>query len=93
MTKLPAWSVMQISAIDRLYNLTEVKLASVTGNTALGTDNRSYTLSDTVAVYELVDGEYHYSSLARVNDGVHTLSGWYDKADSAGGRVRVIVAK
>ena len=81
------------SSIDRLYNLTEVKLESVTGSVALGKDNRSYTLSDAVAVYELVNGEYQYSSLARVNDGTHTLTGWYDKAESAGGRIRVIVAK
>lgn len=79
--------------VDRPCNLTERKLQSVSGNLAMDTNNRSHTMSDAVAVYELVDGEYKYSSINRVNDGEHTLTGWYDKAESSGGRIRVIVAK
>ncbi|BDF69558.1 hypothetical protein CE91St41_05390 [Oscillospiraceae bacterium] len=78
--------------VDRFVNLTEVKLESAEGNTALSDANRKYTLSDAVAVYEVRDGEYYYSSLSRVNGGGFTLTGWYDKDESQGGRIRVILA-
>ena len=78
--------------VDRFVNLTQVKLESAEGNTALSDANRKYTLSDAVAVYEVRDGEYYYSSLSRVNGGGFTLTGWYDKDESQGGRIRVILA-
>ena len=52
-----------------------------------------HTISDSVAVYEYRSGNYYLSTLARVREGDFTLTGWYDKADSAGGRLRVIVAR
>ena len=39
------------NAVERLYNLSERKLDSVSGSTAVGTNNQKYTLSDNVAVY------------------------------------------
>ena len=53
----------------------------------------SHTLSDSVVVYEYRNGAYYLSSLARAEEGDFTLTGWYDKADSEGGRLRVIVAR
>lgn len=53
----------------------------------------SHTLSDGVAVYEYRNGAYYLSSLARAEEGNFTLTGWYDKADSEGGRLRVVVAR
>ena len=78
---------------DRLYNLSERKLDSVSGSTAVGTNNQKYTLSDNVAVYVYEGGEYQLSSLARISGGNYSLTGWYDKDESAGGRIRVIIAR
>lgn len=78
--------------LDRIFNLTELKLTSVAGNKATA-GNRDYTLSDNVAVYELRDKTYYLTELSRVTGGSYTLTGWYDKAETDGGRVRVIIAK
>ncbi len=54
---------------------------------------REYLLSDNTAVYERQNGQYRLSSLARVEGGSFALTAWYDAAQSAGGRIRVIVAQ
>ena len=68
-------------------------LYSVSGTVAVGSDDREYAVSETVAVYEVVNGEYQFSSLARISGGDYTLTGWYDKAENQGGCIRVIVAR
>ncbi len=80
--------------VERLYNLTELKVDSISGNTVVSTNNRTYTISDSVAVYirKGVD-EYQLSTLARVLEGDYTLTAWYDKAEDQGGRIRVITAQ
>ena len=82
-----------LQAPDRISNLTEVKLDSVTGNTALSSANRSYPVSERAAVYEVRDGKYYLSSLTRVSGGDYTLAGYYDKEPEQGGQIRVIVAR
>lgn len=79
--------------IERLSNLDQRKLDSVSGNVAVGTDNRQYALSETVAYYVVVNGEYQLTTLSRIQDGDYSLTGWYDKDESVGGRIRVIVAQ
>ena len=79
--------------IERLSNLNQRKLDSISGNVAVGTDNRQYTLSETVAYYVVVNGEYQLTTLSRIQDGDYSLTGWYDKDESVGGRIRVIVAQ
>ena len=79
--------------VERLVNLSQRKLDSVSGSIAVGTDNRGYALSETVAVYVVVNGEYQLSTLSRIQGGDYTLTGWYDKDESAGGCIRVIVAR
>ena len=81
------------SSIERLVNLTQRRLTSVSGTVAVGNDNREYAVSETVAVYEMVNGSYQLSSLARISGGDYTLTGWYDKDESQGGCIRVIVAR
>ena len=44
-------------------------------------------------VYEYQDGAYYLSTLAGGQGGRFELSGWYDKSESLGGRIRVIVAR
>lgn len=77
---------------SKMSNLKSVKLNSVDVLTAMTQDNESFPLVDSVAVYELENGEYHFSSLERVRVG-YTLTGYYDRSVADGGRIRVIVAK
>lgn len=86
----PGKFFFESGVLSSITDLTRVKLTAVSGNTGIS-GTTSYTLSDGVAVYELTDGDYHFSSLERVASG-YLLTGWYDKAESAGGRIRVIVA-
>ena len=76
---------------EKLYALTAAQAGQVLGNQFV-TGNQRYTLSDSVVVYEYRDGRYYLSSLARAEGG-GTVTAWYDKAESEGGRVRVIVVK
>lgn len=78
--------------IDRLVNLTEVKITAVEGNTAYA-GNRQYAIWDNALVYEVRDGKYYPTSLALVSGGNYTLTGYYDKDQTDGGRIRVILAK
>lgn len=78
--------------IDRFANLTEVRLTSVEGTTAYA-GNRQYAIWDDALVYEVRDNEYYPTSLALVSGGDYTLTGWYDKDQTDGGRIRVILAR
>ena len=78
--------------IDRFANLTEVRLTSVEGTTAYA-GNRQYAIWDDALVYEVRDNEYYPTSLALVSGGDYALTGWYDKDQTDGGRIRVILAK
>ena len=81
------------SSIERLYNLTELKVESISGNTVVGEFDRQYTISDNVAVYVYENGEYQLTSLERVTGGDYRLTAWYDKPENGGGRIRVILAR
>ena len=81
------------TTVERLYNLTEVEVDSINGNTIVDAQNHSYTLSDSVAVYVYESGEYQLTSLDRVSGGDYRLTAWYDKPESEGGRIRVILAR
>lgn len=77
--------------------LSEVKnISQISANTVIG--NTNHTISDKVNVYKrsgsFADGYTYY--LADISDAVgiakdKIIAAYYDKADSAGGRVRVIV--
>ncbi|MCI8650990.1 MAG: S-layer homology domain-containing protein [Oscillospiraceae bacterium] len=79
-------------APGKISKLNSVKLASVDALTAVATDNTSFPVWSSVAVYELSGSDYRLSSLERVRTG-YTLTGYYDKSISDGGCIRVIVAK
>lgn len=77
---------------ERLRALTATKTGKISeGQFVAG--NQKYTLSQSVAVYEYRSGQYYLSSLARAEAGDFTLTAWYDKPESSGGRIRVIVAR
>lgn len=77
---------------EKMYSLTSAKTGEVSGNQFV-TGERKYTLADNVIVYEVRNGNYYLSTLARIKSGNFILTGWYDKADVDGGRLRVISAK
>lgn len=83
---------MDDGKVDKFANLTEVKLTGVDGFTALS-NNRKYAISENVMVYEVRDNKYYLSSLDLVTQGDFTLTGWYDRPESEGGQIRVILAK
>lgn len=78
--------------IDRFLNLTEVKLTGLEDTTAYA-GNRQYAVWDDVLVYEVRDNKYYPTSLALVAGGDYTLTGYYDKDQTDGGRIRVILAR
>ena len=77
---------------DRLLPLTQVKADGVSGS-LLQAGDRSYQIADQVAVYEYRDREYFLSTLDRVQEQGLSLTGWYDRPESEGGRIRVIIAQ
>lgn len=67
--------------------------AKIVDNTTLAYGNEIYLFADNVIVYEHVDGRYIQSTLARVQDEGLQLTFWYDRAPSAGGRIRMVLAE
>ena len=78
--------------VDRFVNLTGVRIDTVDGLTAYA-ENRQYAIWDDVLVYEVRGDQYYLTSLSLVTDGKYSLTGYYDKAQSEGGRIRVILAR
>ena len=74
-------------------SLTQVKdLAAVTETQVIAGDGTVYTLSEQADVYVYEDFTYLYSNLQEVRGGAYNLRAYYDREDSAGGRVRIIIA-
>ena len=80
------------AAPERLYSLTAVQGGQLVGN-QLVSGSRKYTLSDDVVVFDSRGGGYYLSTLSRAEESGAQLTAWYDKAESEGGRIRVIVVK
>lgn len=78
--------------VDGFVNLPSVRIDTVDGTTAYA-DNRQYAIWDDALVYEVRDGEYYLTSLSLVTGGDYSLTGYYDKDQSDGGRIRVILAR
>lgn len=80
------------TAPERLARLTSAGTGTVVSG-KFEVKNTRYAISEQLVVYEYRNGSYYLSTLARVQEEGYTLTGWYDKAESAGGRLRVIVAR
>lgn len=80
------------ASAEKLKALTEVKLTALGAGEALA-GTQTYLLSDRVLYYELRGTDYYLTDKAHVEAGRYTLTGWYDKLPSEGGRIRVIVAR
>lgn len=88
--KGPCQIRMDGTTVDRIYNLSPVPLTALSGLTAqAGTETR--LLSDNAAAYEYRDGKYYLSDLVRLSGKGFRLTGYCDKAESAGGRIRIVV--
>lgn len=72
----------------KLQNLKQALLTTVSATSAQAL-NTTYRVADSVTVYETKDGEYLPSSIAAIEGGDHTLTGWYDED----GIIRIIIAK
>ena len=46
-----------------------------------------------MVVYDNRNGGYYLSTRARAEESGGSVTAWYDKAESEGGRIRVIVVK
>lgn len=88
----PIQIIGETSDPERMFSLTATSPGQIQGNLFVA-GNRKYTLSDSVVVYEQRGSQYYLSSLGRAQSGEFTLTAWYDKAETAGGRIRVIVAR
>lgn len=76
----------------KLRNLTEVKLTSLDSAYAVG-DNVKYPLGSGASVYLCSGDSYALRSVSAVsNTNSYTLYGYYDKAPSSGGCIRIIIA-
>ena len=82
----------ELSNPDKIYKLTKVSADRISGNKLIA-NNRAYTLADNVVYYEYRDDTYYLSNAQRVEELGLSLTGWYDKAESSGGRIRLVVAK
>lgn len=88
---------MDGTELVNMYSLTEVRLTSASGGQAVSSSNQKFNIANGVQVYEKryqigLGAQYYMTSLDQVNDGSYTLTGWYDKAESEGGRMRIIIA-
>lgn len=90
--------MMDGTTLDKMYNLTEVKLTAATTNgTAVADNGQKFNISTGVQIYlkqnqSGLGTQYYVASLDKLNSGDYSLTGWYDKPESSGGRMRVIVA-
>ena len=97
-TKYPVSSATPIRLLgeigqpDRLQSLTSAGRGGLVGGQFVS-EGRHYALAPNVLVYEVRDNVYTLSSLARAESGEFSLTAWYDRPESAGGRIRVILAK
>lgn len=88
----PAKFVFEDGEVKAVTNLTSVKVDGVDGRQAV-TGNRTWPLADGVAVYEVRENKYYFSSLSIVEGGGYSLTGWYDNQPADGGCIRVLIAR
>lgn len=85
--------VLTNNAIESIYDLTEISVASI-GSTTLQSGNTKYPLADECSIYLLLNGEYISTTIDRISDlKKYHVKAYIDNAVLAGGRIRVIVAE
>lgn len=77
----------------KLQPLSKVTATGLT-QTALTAGGTTYTLSGNVQVYYKQNNAYQLSSLQAIDDlSQYTVTGYYDKTDREGGRIRILIAE
>ena len=91
-----AYFAMSGDRIKKIGNITtETDIAVINRNKAYSSKNEGYEIADDVKVYmyDYTDYEYKLSDLDElVSSDYSEITGYYDKAVSAGGKIRVITA-
>ncbi len=85
-----AFSAGRISKIGNIGG--DVSISMVSDEYAYTDKNKSYPLDENVKVFILSGGAYKSADLSDLKKGDYTMTGYYDKEESSGGRIRVIVA-
>ncbi len=80
--------------ITDMEQLAGGNVTSINALTAM-VDGTRYTLSESLQVYQYIDGSYYAVTLSDVSDlNTYQLTGYYDDSDhSAGNQIRILVAK
>lgn len=90
-----------IYRISTMYSLSSANIAAVTLSNVVSGDGTVYTYSDDVQVYKMTPSTEYVSyvytkmpldDIVNVSEGA-SITAYYDKKDTSGGRVRVIVVK
>ena len=79
-------------SIKSMRQMDSIKITDL-GVETVKSNNKTYTLADSIQVYLRDGGDYYLTDLASVNENDYNLTGWYDTASGgAGGLVRIIIA-
>lgn len=89
----PVRFYLENNAPARMVSLQSVRLSSVgVGQVYVG--QTAWQLAGNTQVYIRSSGDYTLSSLEAVSGSErYTLTGWYDKPETSGGRIRLIIAE
>lgn len=82
------------NTINTAKNLTKVSLNSV-NSTVAKSSSKSYTMADNAQIYTKDDTGYHLVSAEYINKldaESYTLNGYFDKDETSGGRIRIVIA-
>jgi len=79
-------------SIYKMVALNRITVASVGASYVTASDGTKYTMADNIPVYLYNNDSYTLTTLSAVSASSNSLYGYYDKAISSGGRIRVIIA-
>ena len=81
------------TSISESYQLIEASVSAI-GNTTITSKGKKYPLAEKLGVYILSDEKYIATTIDKISNlSKYTVTAYYDKAISLGGRIRVIVAE
>lgn len=80
--------------VEAITNLTAAKNATLSGQ-SVSVSGKKYTLADDAAFYLYTPSDRAYTLITRSQALAedYTLTAWYDRPDTLGGRVRIVVAQ
>lgn len=88
----PARFIRDGSQISSIQMLTKIKNITAVNELSVKTDSECYSIWDHAAVYVYQNGVYTQLDRSELNSGTYYIQAFYDRSDSNGGRVRIIIA-